>query len=73
MPFKCVHLLDFYVNLYISFIYEDNFNKFTENVYGCKSMSVNSFVIFKKNNMATIAGCSKIIILLRYNSLPCGT
>ena len=36
----CVRLSHFYINLYISFIYEDIFAKFAENVYGCENMSV---------------------------------
>ena len=36
----CVYLSHFYVNLYVTVIYEDIFTKFAENVYGCENMSV---------------------------------
>ena len=57
----CVHLSHFYINLYISFIDEDVFIKFAENVYGCENMSVKSFRVILKNNMASIPDCLKII------------
>ena len=60
----CVHLLYYHINLYISFIYDDIFAKFPENVYGCENMSVQNFVIILKNNIATIAECSEIINML---------
>ena len=44
-----------------SFIYEDIFTKFVENVYGSENMSVKNFVLILKNSMAAIADCSKII------------
>ena len=34
----CVQLSHFFINLYISFIYEDIFTKFEENVYGCEKV-----------------------------------
>ena len=51
----------FFTNLYVTFIYEDIFTKFAENVYGCKNMSVTNFVLILKNNMAAIADCLEII------------
>ena len=44
-----------------SFIYEDIFTKFAENVYGCENMPVKILLLILKNSMATIADCSKII------------
>ena len=57
----CVCLSHFYIKLYISSIYEDNFTKFAENIYGCENMSVKKLVLILKNNIAAIADCSKII------------
>ena len=60
----CMHVFAyFYINLYISFIYEDILTKFAENVYGCENMSVKNFVSFrKKQNVGLIiAYCLKII------------
>ena len=36
----CVRLSHFYTNLSISFIYDDIFIKFAENVYGSENLSV---------------------------------
>ena len=48
----CMHvrvcLSHFYINLYISFIYEDIFTKFAENVYGCENMPVKILYSFLK-------------------------
>ena len=44
----CVHLSHFYINLYISFIYEDIFTRFAENDYGCENMSAKNFVLIWK-------------------------
>ena len=51
----------FYINLYISFIHQDIFSKFAENVDGCENMSMNNFVLILRNNMAAIVNCLKII------------
>ena len=68
---ECVCLSYFYFNLYISFIYEDIFTKFAENVYGYENMSLKYFVLILKKNMATMAECSKIIENVNgYESLP---
>ena len=48
-------------HIFKSFIIEVIFIKFAENVYGCENMSVKTFVLVLKNNMAAIADCSKII------------
>ena len=53
----------FYINLKISFVYEDIF-KFAENVYGYENMSVKKFVDFLKYKMATMSNFSKIINML---------
>ena len=51
MPSLCVCvrafvcLSHYYTNLYISFIYEDIFTKFAENVYSCENMTVKYFVL----------------------------
>ena len=47
----CVCLSHVYINLYVSFIYEDIFTQFTENVYGRENMDVNKFVFILKNNI----------------------
>ena len=39
----CVHLSSFYINLYISFIYEDVFTLIVKNVYSYKN-----FIFIKK-------------------------
>ena len=44
-----------------TFIYEDIFTKFAENVYGCENLSETNFVLILKNNMAAIANYLKII------------
>ena len=41
----CVGLLHFYINLNISFICDDIFTKFAENIYGCENMSVKKIVV----------------------------
>ena len=46
----CVCLSHFYINLYISFFYEDIFTKFTENVHGYENMSVKNVVLILKKN-----------------------
>ena len=50
-----------WINLYVSFIYEDIFTKFTLNVYCYENLSVKNFVLILKNKMATIADYLKII------------
>ena len=59
----CVHvyLAHFYINLYISFNYEEIFTKFAENIYVSENKSVKILSSFLKNNMAAIADCSEII------------
>ena len=60
----CVGLSHFYINLYVSFISEDIFTRFAENVYGCENMSVKHFALVLKRKMAAIALiCSKVKIL----------
>ena len=51
----------FLINLYITFINEDIFTKFAENVYGCENFSVTNFVHILKNKVDAIADCLKII------------
>ena len=57
--YACVCFSYFLINLYITFIYEDIFTKFAENVYGCENMSVTNVVLILKNNMAAIARFAK--------------
>ena len=57
----CVRLSHFYINLHVSFIYQDIFTKFAENVYVCENMSIKKFCHHFKNNIATMANCSKVI------------
>ena len=64
MPSVNACMPHFYINLHNSFIYEDIFTKFAENVYGCEIMSVEKFFLILKSNMATMADCSKIIGML---------
>ena len=47
-----VCLSHFYIYLYLSFSYEDIFIKFAESDYGYENISVENFVLFKKNKMA---------------------
>ena len=60
----CVRLSHFYINLNISFIYEDIFTKFAGNVYGYENLSVPNLSLILKNKMATRANCLKIIKVL---------
>ena len=55
----CVCLSHFYMNLYFSFICEDIFIRFAENVKDCGNISVKTLVLILKNNMAAIANCLK--------------
>ena len=45
----CVFLTFLHQPLYISFIFEDSFTKFVENVYGWENMYVKKFVLIKKH------------------------
>ena len=54
----------FCINLNISFIYEDIFTKFAENVYGYENLSLKNFSLILKNKMAAIANCLKIVKVL---------
>ena len=54
----------FCINCHISFIYEDIFTKFTENVYGYENLSLKNCSLILKNKMAAIAYCLKIIRVL---------
>ena len=55
----CVRLSHFYINLYISFIYEAIFAKFAE-IFMAVNTSVKNFVLILKDNMAAIADKSLI-------------
>ena len=55
---SCVHLPHFYINLYISFIYEDIVTKFAENVCGYENISVKTF-----KPLATILDIKMIFLL----------
>ena len=52
---RCVRSSHFHINLNISFVYKDIFTKFTGNVYGYESLSVQKFGLILKNKMAAIA------------------
>ena len=57
----CVHFSCFYINIYVSFIYENIFTKYAEDVYAYENMSVKIFILILKKQMAAIANCSNII------------
>ena len=66
-PCVCANMcafVPFFINHKISFIYEDIFTKFPENVYRCENMPVTIFLLILKNKMASIADCLKIIDML---------
>ena len=57
----CVHLSHFYINVNISFIYEDIFKFAKKIVCGSENMCVKKFCTHLKKKQVAIADCSKII------------
>ena len=44
----CVLLTQFYLNVYVSFIYENIFSRFAGNVYSCENMFAKNFILILK-------------------------